>query len=136
MAFILRTLVTALAFWVALWFLPGMGVDSSSAQMWVGDESAGNLIALLLISLVFGLVNAVVGPIVKMLALPITCLTLGLFTIIINAAMLSLTEWLTGFLPVHLYIDQFFWTAILGSIIISLVSALANRFIDAVATGR
>lgn len=80
----------------------------------------------------FGAVNAVVKPIISLLSLPLTCLTLGLFTIIINAIMLMLTVWLTSFLPVSLTIDSFFWTAVLAAIIVSLVSMLANGLVGTV----
>ena len=62
----------------------------------------------------------------KLLSLHITILTLGLFTIIINAAMLYLTAWLSSYTPVHLTIDSFFWTAVLAAIIISVISLVAS----------
>lgn len=89
-------------------------------------DTVGIVLAYLFIGLIFGVVNAVVRPLVKLLSLPVTILTLGLFTIVINAAMLYLTAWLSSFTPVHLTIDSFFWTAILASIIISVVSLVAG----------
>ena len=59
--------------------------------------------------------------------MPITILTLGLFTIVINAAMLYLTSWISGYTPVHFTIDSFFWTAVLAAIIISVISVVAGR---------
>ena len=91
-----------------------------------GNTTFDIVLAYLFIGLVFGVVNARVRPIVRLLALPLTILTLGLFTVIINAAMLMLTAWLTSFTPVHFEIDSFFWTAIFASIIISLVSLVAG----------
>ena len=129
MMYLLRTLVTAASFWVALWILPGMSVSSESGTVGTSET----IIALLIVSVVFGLVNAIVRPIVSFLSLPITCLTLGLFTLIINAAMLSLTVWITSFLPLHVVIDSFFWTTILAALIIAVVSAVVNRLIGAVA---
>jgi putative membrane protein len=85
------------------------------------------VLAYLFIGLIFGLVNAIVRPLVRLLSLPITILTLGLFTIVINAAMLYLTSWLSGYTPVHLTIDSFFWTAVLAAIIISVISVVAGR---------
>jgi putative membrane protein len=85
------------------------------------------VLAYLFIGLIFGLVNALVRPIVSLLSLPITILTLGLFTIIINAAMLYLTSWLSSYTPVHFTIDSFFWTAVLAAIIITVVSLVAGR---------
>ncbi|HIY85537.1 MAG TPA: phage holin family protein [Candidatus Yaniella excrementavium] len=129
MSYILRTIVTAASFWVALWLLPGMQLTSDTGAPDTGES----IIALLIISVVFGLINGVVRPIVSFLSLPITCLTLGLFTLVINAAMLSLTVWATSFLPVYVTIDNFFWTTILAALIIAVVSTLVNRLISTVA---
>ena len=128
MSYILRTIVTAASFWVALWLLPGMQLTSDTGAPDTGES----IIALLIISVVFGLINGVVRPIVSFLSLPITCLTLGLFTLVINAAMLSLTVWATSFLPVYVTIDNFFWTTILAALIIAVVSTLVNRLISTV----
>jgi len=99
----------------------------------VGVPSTGeSIVALLIISVVFGLINAVIRPIVSFLSLPVTCLTLGLFTLVINAAMLWLTVWITSFLPVHVLIDTFFWTTILAALIIAIVSTIVNRLIASV----
>ncbi len=128
MSYLLRTLVTAASFWIALWILPGMELTAD-----VGVPSTGeSVVSLLIISVVFGLINAVVRPIVSFLSLPVTCLTLGLFTLVINAAMLWLTVWITSFLPVHVWIDTFFWTTILAALIIAVVSTIVNRLIASV----
>src|SRR5699024_1385778 len=126
---LVRTLVTAASFWVAGWILDGMNITADA-----GDPGTGEtIVALLIVSVVFGLVNAVVRPIVSLLALPVTCLTLGLFTLVINAAMLWLTVWLTSFLPVYLVIDIFFWTTVLAAIIIAVVSTVMNWLLGTVA---
>ncbi|GAA2046581.1 phage holin family protein [Yaniella flava] len=129
MSYLLRTIVTAASFWVAAWILPGMSLTADTGTPDTGES----IIALLLVSVVFGLINGVIRPIVSLLSLPITCLTLGLFTLVINAAMLSLTVWVTSFLPVHVTIDSFFWTTILAALIIALVSTIGNRLIASVA---
>jgi putative membrane protein len=92
-----------------------------------GTDTIGIVLAYLFIGLIFGLVNALVRPLVSLLALPLTILTLGLFTIVINAAMLYLTSWISSYTPVHFTIDSFFWTAVLAAIIITLVSLVAGR---------
>lgn len=129
---IIRIAVNALALWVAGWILPGMNIASTSV---VGNDVGGasgsanvinTVLAYLFIGLVFGIVNALVKPVVKLLSLPVTVLTLGLFTIVINAAMLWLTAWITAFTPMALTIDSFFWTAILAALIISVVSMVAG----------
>src|SRR5690625_1917051 len=128
MNYLLRVLVTAAAFWVAELILPGMDVVTDAGQ----PETSEFIIALLVVSVVFGLVNAIVRPIVSLLSLPVTCLTLGLFTLVINAAMLFLTVWLTSFLPVYVTIDSFFWTAILAALLISVVSTIMNWLVSSV----
>lgn len=125
MRLLLRILINALALWVAAWALPGIVVGEAGTPA-TGNATLDVVLAYLFIGLVFGVVNAFVRPVVRLLALPLTILTLGLFTVIINAAMLMLTAWLTSFTPVHFEIDSFFWTAILASIIISLVSLVAG----------
>ena len=123
MSFLLRVLVNALAIWVAAWLLPGMGIEADpSVVAAVGSPTAAAVLAYLFVGLVFGVVNAVVRPVLALLSLPITCLTLGLFAIVVNAAMLWLTSWLSSFTPLRLEIDSFFWTAVLATLIIGAVS--------------
>ncbi|PAU90743.1 hypothetical protein CK505_09335 [Kocuria sp. WN036] len=125
MSFLLRVLVNALAIWVAAWILPGMGIAADpSVVSAVGGETTASVLAYLFVGLVFGAVNAVVRPVLTILSLPITCLTLGLFAIVVNAAMLWLTSWLSSFTPLRLEIDSFLWTAVLATLIIGVVSLL------------
>lgn len=130
---ILRVFINAAALWVASWVLPGLEITSSAAAEAVaktgvtqGTDTIGIVLAYLFIGAIFGVVNAFVRPLVSFLALPITILTLGLFTIIINAAMLYLTSWISSYTPVQFTIDSFFWTAVLAAIIITLVSLVAG----------
>ena len=123
MSFLLRVLVNALAIWVAAWILPGMGIAADpSVVSAVGGETTASVLAYLFVGLVFGAVNAVVRPVLTILSLPITCLTLGLFAIVVNAAMLWLTSWLSSFTPLRLELDSFLWTAVLATLIIGVVS--------------
>lgn len=125
MSFLLRVLVNAVALWAAAWLLPGMEITAGpSVVAAVGDGTLAAVVAHLFLGLVFGAVNAVVRPVLALLSLPITCLTLGLFAIVVNAAMLWLTSWLSTFTPVRLGIDSFFWTAVLATLVIGLVSLL------------
>ena len=133
-SFIGRVLVNGLALWVASWVLPGLDISTSAttdavAQTGIsqGTDVAGTALAYVFIGLIFGLVNAFIRPLVSLLSLPITILTLGLFTIVISAAMLYVTSWISSFTPVHFTIDSFFWTAVLAAIIITLISLVAGR---------
>ena len=119
-AFILRVAINALGLAAAAWIVPGITVTPAPTD----DKTLGIVLAYLTVGLIFGLVNALVRPIVSFLSLPITCLTLGLFAVVINAGMLMLTSWITDYMPFGLHVNDFFWDAILASLIISLVSAL------------
>ncbi|MDO5753086.1 phage holin family protein [Arthrobacter sp.] len=131
--FVVRVIINALALWLAAWILPGMQIASTSivSNNVAGPEGTANTIntvlAYLFIGLIFGVVNAFVKPIVKFLSLPVTILTLGLFTIVVNAAMLWLTAWVSTFTPIQFTIDDFFWTAIFAALIISVVSMIAGN---------
>ncbi|WP_457973195.1 phage holin family protein [Arthrobacter sp. D1-17] len=133
-SFIVRVLINGLALWIASWILPGLDITTSAATEAIaktgvtqGTDAAGIVLAYLFVGLIFGLVNAFVRPIVSFLSLPITILTLGLFTIVINAAMLYLTSWISSHTPINFTIDSLFWTAVLAAILITLISLVADR---------
>lgn len=134
--FLLSLAVNAVALWAAVWLLSGMDVSVSPALHLFDDPAANSVIAYAVLGLLFGAVNAVIRPIVAFFSLPITCLTLGLFTVIVNAAMLALTSWLSGFLPVQLNIDRFFFTAVFAAVIVSVVSLLMSMVTNRIAPER
>ena len=91
---------------------------------------SGGFVGLLVVSIIFGLVNAFIRPIVRFFSLPITCLTLGLFTLVINAAMLLLTAFLAGaLLQFTGSFLNILVTAFIAAIIISLISSLLGWFL-------
>ncbi|MDA5280403.1 phage holin family protein [Streptomyces sp. NPDC054904] len=116
--FVVKTLANAAALAVAIWLLAGITLDDGSST---GRRAA----TLILVALVFGLVNFIVKPVVKLLSLPLFILTLGLFTLVVNALMLLLTSWLAKQFDLSFHVDNF-WTAILGGLIISIVSWAVN----------
>ena len=133
-SFLVRVVINGLALGVASWLLPGLDVSTAATTAAVGNsgltqgtDTIGVVLAYLFIGLIFGVVNALVKPVVSLLSLPLTILTLGLFTVVINAAMLYLTSWLSSHTPVHFTIDSFFWTAVLAAIIITVISLVAGR---------
>lgn len=122
---LLAILLNALALAAAALLVPGIRLEG-----W-DDGLTAAVLAYVIVGAVFGVVNVVIKPIVATLSLPITCLTLGLFAIVINGLMLMLTAWLTSFTPVTFVVESFFWDAVLGAIVVSLVSALLNQFVVA-----
>lgn len=110
---VIRLLINAAALWAAAVFVNGIAVTN-------------DVVGLLLVALIFGLINAIIKPIVDLFTCPVYILTLGLFTFIVNALMLMLTSALSegrlqveGFLP-----------ALLGGIVISIVSTLLSLFLS------
>ncbi|MFG2075806.1 putative membrane protein [Nonomuraea maritima] len=122
MKFIIRTLAAAAALWVAIQLVDGIQVSApaGSATYWG---------VLLIVALIFGVVNAIVKPVVKALGCAIIVLTLGLFLLVINAAMLLLTGWIAGQLDIPFHVDNFYPAAFWGAIIVSVVSWLLGLFI-------
>jgi putative membrane protein len=91
-----------------------------------GATEGDRVVTLVLVALVFGVVNAVVRPVVKLLSLPFILLTLGLLIFVINALMLLLTSWLSGQLGLGFHVDGF-GTAILGALIIAVTTWVLER---------
>jgi putative membrane protein len=119
-SFAIRVLVNGVALWVAAYFLTGIKLAENSAS------TSSKLVTILLVAVIFGLLNALIKPILTILSLPVIVLTLGLFTLIVNAAMLELTSWFAGVFNIAFHVDQFFWDAVLGAIIITIVSMILN----------
>jgi len=118
-SFVIKVVVNAVAIWVATLVVSGMGVSASS--------STGHaVLTYLVVGLIFGLVNAVVKPVVKVLALPVYILTLGLITFVVNALMLELTAWISSHTALTLRIDHFWPTAVLGALVVTFVSLVLN----------
>ncbi|MEU0945871.1 phage holin family protein [Streptomyces canus] len=111
--FLVKTIANAGALAVAVWLLDKITLT--------GGSTGKKVWTLILVALVFGLVNFLVKPIVKVLTFPLFILTLGLFTLIVNALMLLLTSWLADKLDLSFHVEGF-WTAVLGGLIISIVS--------------
>jgi putative membrane protein len=114
--FLIRVVINGIALWVAALVIDGVDLAE-------GDASWGRkLLTIGLVALLFGLVNAVIKPIVKLFSLPFIVLTLGLFTFIVNALMLQITEWVSGAIGLSFSIDHFWWDAVLAAVVITLVS--------------
>lgn len=106
---LIRWVALAAAVWVSAYFISGITVDGGvGSYFWI--------------ALVFGLINAVLGTIIRLFTLPLMILTLGLFSLIINTGMLLLTANLTDALQV-----DGFWSAFLGALIISIISSILGK---------
>lgn len=121
MKFILTWVLTALAVSVALYVVPGIGFVGTQ---WVAVFATGLLLSL---------INASVKPLLQVLSLPITVLTLGVFALVVNAALLGVTSWLSvNLFGTGIVIDGF-GAALLGSVVISIASAIINLLTGGIA---
>jgi putative membrane protein len=118
MFFLIRLLINAAGLWVATQIVPGITIGS-----------ANYLATLFLVALIFGLVNAVIKPILAVLTCPFYILTLGLFTFVVNALMLLLTSYIVGLIGLDFRVDSFL-AALLGAIVISVVSFVLSIFLN------
>jgi putative membrane protein len=115
MRFFVRLLVNAAALWVATEIVPGV-------------TFSGGPMPLLGVALVFGVVNALIRPVAKILTFPLIILTLGIFALIINGLMLWLTSSLSAALGLGFHVSGF-WAAFLGALVVSLVSTMLSLLI-------
>ena len=110
--FIIRWVINAVALFAAVWIVPGID--------YLGDWGG-----ILWLALIIGLLNSLVRPLLKFLTCPLIILTLGLFTLVINTGMLLLTRTIGQSLGIGLSVDSF-WSALLGSLVMSLVSIVMS----------
>lgn len=108
--FILRALIGALGLWLA--------------SRWVDGFAIGDTTTLLIAAALLGIVNAIIRPILVILTLPITIVTLGLFLLVVNAAMVGLVAWILPDFTI-----SGFWPALLGALIVTVVSWVGSWFI-------
>lgn len=120
MRWILRLLANAAALAVATWLLSGISLTATG--------TGRKILVMLVVAFIFGIVNAIVKPIFKLVTLPIVLLTLGLFLLVINALLLMLTSWLATHFGLGWHVSGF-WPAVVGALIVSVVSWLLNTFL-------
>lgn len=122
MRLILTILANALALWVAAVTLDGISF---------GGSGSGQALTIVLVAALFGVLNALVKPVLKLLSLPFIILTLGLFLLVVNAIMLWLTSWLAGVLGLEFTVENFWWDAVLGGLIISVIGVFTDMLLPA-----
>ncbi len=113
---LIRLIINAIALYVATLFVPGLTFD-------------GHWTTLAVVALIFGLVNALVRPLLELLTCPLIILTLGLFTFVINAVMLALTSWVAGQLNLGFHVNDF-GAAFIGALVMTLVSFVLNLVVS------
>ena len=122
MPFLIRLLVNAAALWVATRLVPGVSYD-------------GGALPMLGVALVFGVVNAFLRPVLKLLTFPLIIVTLGFFALVVNGLMLWLTSSLSASLGLGFHVSGF-WAAFWGGLVVSLVSTILSLLIRDPSTDR
>jgi putative membrane protein len=126
-AFLIRLAITAVALWVTTLIVPGVHV---------GGRSGGNtVLTLVVVALIFGVVNAVLKPVIKAVGCVFYVLTLGLFALVVNALLFLLTDWIARGLDLPFRVDGF-WAAFWGAIVMAVVSWLISVVVPDSLEGR
>ncbi|WP_326550545.1 phage holin family protein [Micromonospora sp. NBC_01813] len=120
MGFVIRLAVTAVALWITTLIVPGIDV--------AGDTATTNVLTIVVVALIFGLVNAVLKPVIKVIGCLFYVLTLGLFALVVNALLFLLTDWLAQQLDLPFSVDGF-WPAFWGAIVVAIVGWLISLVI-------
>jgi len=117
MKLLIRWVVSTLALFAAAYLVPGIRVEDPNAWM-----------VYAMMALILGLVNAIIRPLLKLLSCPLIILTLGIFVLVINGASFLLAARIAEILGVGFFVDDF-WSALLGALIVSVISIFFNIFL-------
>ena len=122
MRFLLKIAVSAFALWLTTLIVSGVRVVPYE------DSDLATVLTYLLIALIFGLVNAIVGTFVRIVAFPLYVLTLGLISFIVNGLLLLLVAWISDLMGFGLVVDGFWW-GVLGALVLGLISWLIGLIV-------
>tara|TARA_B110000503_G_scaffold92829_1_gene139968 strand:- start:1588 stop:2007 length:420 start_codon:yes stop_codon:yes gene_type:complete len=119
--FLIRLIVNSFALAIAVWVVPGLRMVpyAQGEPVVVGGPSLELILSYLLIALVFGLINGIIGNAIRIVAFPLYILTLGLISLVVNAALLLLVTLVSGWLGFGLFVQDFYW-GIIGALVLSL----------------
>lgn len=124
---VIRVLVSAFALWLTTLIVGGSG-DHGVWIVPIGSGDYSPLITLLVVALVFGLVNATLGRIVRFVSIPLYIITLGLFGLIVNGFLFAVVAWLSDLAGFGLRIDGFWW-GVLAALVMSILSGILNALL-------
>jgi putative membrane protein len=120
--FVLSLVANAIALWLTTLIVTGVKLDPFQ------DDTLGTILSYLFVALIFGVVNGIVGTAIRIVAFPLYILTLGLLSLVVNALLLLLAEWLSQLFGFGLVIDNFLW-AVLGALVLAILSAIIGSIL-------
>ena len=121
MGILIRLVITAVSLWIATLVIDGIQLTT--------DSAAGKAGTLLAVAVIFGLVNAILRPIIKTIGCGLYVLTLGLVAVVVNGLLFLLTSWIAGRLDLPFHVDDFWPSAVLGALLVGVVSWVLNMLV-------
>ncbi|BAL85522.1 putative membrane protein [Actinoplanes missouriensis 431] len=121
MGILIRLLITAVSLWIATLVIDGIDLTS--------DTTAGKAGTLIAVAVIFGVVNAILRPIIKVLGCGLYVLTLGLIALVVNGLLFMLTSWIAGEVGLGFHVDGFWPAALLGALLVGVVSWVLNMLV-------
>lgn len=126
--FLLRLVVSAFALWLTTLLVSGVTIDA------FGDGNLEYVLTLLVVALIFGLVNGVIGTFIRIIAFPLYVLTLGIIALFVNGLLLWMVAGISTLLGFGLVIDDYFWSGILGALVLGIITWILGLFLRPVVT--
>jgi putative membrane protein len=121
MGIIIRLVITGVAVWISTLLIDGIQLTATTTSGKIGTLAA--------VAVIFGIVNAVLRPIIKIIGCVFYILTLGLIAIVVNALLFLLTSWIAGKLDLPFHVDNFWPSAVLGALLVGIVSWVLNLLV-------
>jgi putative membrane protein len=121
MGIIIRLAITAVSLWIATLLIDGIKLTT--------DSVPGRIGTLLAVAIIFGIINAVLRPIIKTIGCGLYVLTLGLIAIVVNGLLFLLTSWIAGRFDLPFHVDNFWPSAVLGALLVGIVSWVLNMLV-------
>jgi putative membrane protein len=121
MGILIRLAISALALWITTVIVPGITLSTDS----IGEA----ILTLVVVAVIFGVVNAVLRPIIKTVGCAFYVLTLGLVAIVVNGVLFLLTSWIAGELDLPFHVDDFWPSAVVGALLVGIVSWVLNALV-------
>jgi putative membrane protein len=117
MRFLLKVIINALALWLTTFIVSGVSVHPYA------DTEVATVLTYLLIAAIFGVVNAIVGTAIRIVAFPIYIITLGLISLVVNALLLLIVSWISDAMGFGLHVADF-WSGVLGALVLGIIAWL------------
>lgn len=126
--FLVRLLVSTFALWLTTLLVSGVTIDA------FGDGNLEYVLTLLVVALIFGIVNGVIGTFIRIIAFPLYILTLGIIALFVNGLLLWMVAGISTLLGFGLVIDDYFWSGILGALVLGIITWIVGLFLRPVVT--